>query len=406
MNNKITTCIEKSPLSLRCYTYTAMFFTLLLLIILFQGRYGKQETVKGVIRVPSYYRMTASKPGNIAEVYVKDGQQVKEGEPLFKVSLLWQDASELNGDHYIQHQTLVRLTDIKNKYENEKQLHEKEQNALNIRRDTYLSQTHDILLKLNSIERDYKKKREIFHNQLAEMQQLLKNKAINKSEVDNIRQMSLDNDMAMNKLDVERNKLLQEKADKEMALSRSQLDATQRRNLLDKRISDLYNEMNNIELQQNYTVHSPVEGIVHDVAVMKGDFVDGKMPSVILKQDTAPLPEAVIYLSGKQIGLLDKAQPVHLRVDSLPYENYGTLSAHVKNVSETPIELNLDEKKIVFRVKLHFDESNADRRIPLSVLKDGMTLTTSLREPRKSLIEWLFIPVTKSFKRNPDFFDE
>lgn len=405
MNNKITSCITKSPLGLRIYTYTLLALTLLLLIILVQGRYGKQEIVNGVIRIPSHYRISATKAGNVNHVYVKEGQRVKKGDELFQVSLLWQDAEEVP-DISVQQQTLNRLMQLKAKYEKEKSFHDNKLAGVDEQRANYIVQITTSLNEAANILQEYKKKQSIYKAQLTDYQKLLKDKAINKSDVETLRQMNIDNDIAIKKLKIERSKLVQEKVDKELFFSRTELEEIQSRNLLDKRLSDLHNEINSIRLQQDYTVRSPVDAIVNDVAVMRGDFVDGKFPAVILKQNNDQPAEAVLYLSGKQIGLLNEEQKLFLRIDTLPYQDYGTLSAHIVNIASTPTKLSFDQKESWFRVRLKLEENDRYSRIPLNILKDGMTVTTSLRQPKQSLIEWLFLPVTNSFKRNPDFFDE
>ncbi|RUL11772.1 HlyD family secretion protein [Proteus mirabilis] len=403
MNTKISNCLEKSPLSVRIYTGAILVAVLVFLVIIMNGRYGKQELVKGVIRYPSYYRISTTSPGNVTEIFVKEGQQVTKGQALFKESLLSQDAKSSDNSS-IREQTLDSLIKLKDKYEKEKALHDNQILKIEETRKAYLSQFSLIEKNIDSINANYSKKQKLYRTQLNELTALLKKNAINKSEVEAVNQLYLDNEMAIKKLELERTTRVLEKNEKELSLKNAELNAIQSSNLLEKRINELNNELNTLTLQQEYIVRSPVDAVIHDLIVMKGDFVDGKTPSIILKQKNNEKPEAVLYLNAQQIGFIDKKEKIFLRIDTFPYQDYGLLSASIINIADTPIIM--ESKESLFRVRLKIEEQDDYTRIPIHMLKDGMTLTASLRQPQQSLIQWLFFPITRAFQRNPDIFDD
>ncbi|NWA62798.1 HlyD family efflux transporter periplasmic adaptor subunit [Pantoea sp. B9002] len=404
MNIKLTECVQKSPLSFRVYAWVLTLVTLVTIVLLMQGRYGKQEIVQGVIREGAYYRVSPNKPGNVVEVYVKEGDTVKKGDKLLRVSLLWQDSNNKNTNESIYDETATRLGKIKETLLEEKNNLHKELIEINVRKVNYAKNYREAIEKIDLIKSDYSKKREIYKSQLADYNRLIKSKAITKAELENTKQNDVDNELAIKKVDIEKNALEKEREEKELSFHRIEREIIQSRSVLEKRISDNENEMNNIALQQDYIVTAPADSIVHDIGIRQGDYIDGAMPSVILKGESNTQSFAILYLTTQQIGLLDKDEELFIRIDTFPYENYGTLSARVTNVSDTPIKLSLDQKESLFRVKVNLSEGRG--RIPLFALKDGMTLTTSLRQPPLTLLEWLFLPVVKTFKRNPDILEK
>lgn len=403
MSEKFNKCLIKSPLGLRLYTTVVFLFALLFILLLSQGRYGKQETVKGLIRNESFFRVAADKVGNVLELYVEEGNLVSKGQPLFRIALPWQDVRDQQNGESMLEESILRLKATQGDLQREGEFLAKELSSLAQQKKSFFNSIDRNLTKMEGIGKDYQQKKNIFTKQLKDYEELLKSRSINKTDVENLRQYLIDNNVALKKTIMEKQNLLQNKAEKQISYARSERELLQTINDVERRKRELINELNKIQMQQEYVVTSPVDGIVHDVGILKGDFVDGKSPSMIVKTNTHAQPLAILHLTSSQIGLLDRDEKIFLRVDTFPYQNYGMLTAHVVNVSKTPTKVSLDDKESWYRVKLQLDEHDELNKIPLAQLNDGMSVTTSLRQPEQTLMEWLFLPVKKAFKRNPDF---
>jgi membrane fusion protein len=377
----------------------------LFIVLLANGRYGKQETVKGLIRSESYYRLTSEKAGNVTDLYVKEGDSVNKGDPLFRVALLWHDVSDQGTSGNMHDETVKRLNHTLNELEAELTEHQNEQKMMVAQKNQFFAGLNNSLQLIDRILIDYGNKKEIYAAQLRDFKQLLKTKSINKSEIENTRQLILENELSIKKSQVEKSGLLQTQAEKEIYYSRIEHDSFVSENEIKRKKREVISELNKMKMLQEYIVTAPVKGIIDDVGIVKGDFIDGRTltPSVIIKEDVPLNPEVILQLSSHQIGLLNKNQKVFLRVDTFPYENFGLLVGEVKNVSSTPTKVSLDDKESWFRVKLDILENDQYNKIPLDFLSDGMTVTTSLRQEKQTLLEWLFLPVKKALKRNPDY---
>lgn len=403
MNDGFSHCLKKSPPGMQVYAAFVVVFTVLFITLLVQGNYGKQETARGLIRNESFYRVAASKVGNVVELYVHEGESVEKGAPLFRVALPWQDVKDQQNGKSMLTETIARLNETQNEIKKEVTLQQLEWETLKKQKEIFFHQIDGQLKNSEEVTKNYQQKKKLYNKQLAELTALMKLKSVNKSEIENLKQIIIDNDLALKRTEAERQGLLKGQAENEISYLRIERELLKNKNDLERRKREVINELNQIKKDQEYIVTSPVTGIIHDIGILKGDFVDGETPSMIVKEREQAQPVVILYLSSSQIGLINRQEKIFLRVDTFPYETYGMLSARVTNVAKTPTRVSLDEKKALFRVKLEINEKDKHNKIPSYFLNDGMSVTTSLRQPGQSLFAWLFMPVKKAFSRNPDF---
>lgn len=405
MSNQFNQCFTRAPISLNFFCGVIALMTAIFMLLLLNGRYGKQEDVKGLIRSESFYRLTAEKPGNVSAIYVNEGDSVNPGDAIFSVALLWQNTKDHNGVGNMAEETTKRLNETLVEFETERKNQSENHDQLLIQKESYFNElTQSIAIAENAIK-DYYDKKRLYATQLRDLTRLYKDNAITKTEVENTRQLIIENELGVKKSEVEKSGLLQTKIEKEIHYAKLEQESLQRKNDISRKIREIGSELNNIRMRQEYIVTSPIKGIVHDMGILKGDFIDGRTltPSVILKENIAAEPVVVLQLSSKQIGLISPGEKVFVRVDTFPYESYGVLAAKVINISTTPTRVSVDDKESWFRVKLNILANDKHNKIPMEFLADGMTVSASLRQPKQTLIEWLFLPVKQALKRNPDY---
>lgn len=402
MDENFNKHLVKAPLSLRFYAAVLFLLSVVFILLLTLGRYGKQETVKGLVRSESFFRVAAKTPGNISELYVTEGESVAKGSPLFRLELPFQDAEDQQNGKSVVQESIRRLLNTRTELLAEEQRLVAEIESQKIQQGSYFESLKSSADKLTEIQNDNQKKKLSLTRQLQDYEQLLKSKSINKTEVESLRNYIADHNVAMKKVAIEIESLEQTRAEKEYYYARVQRELEQNSNDIARKKRDVFNELNKIQMQHDYIVSAPVDGIVHDIGVLRGDYVDGTTPAMSVQADKKAEPVVILYLSTSQIGLVEPREKVLLRVDTFPYEHYGVIAAKVVNISQTPTKISIDDKESHFRVKLQFDSTDEHSKIPLSMLSDGMSVTASLRQPPQTLFEWLFLPVKKAFQRNPD----
>ena len=402
MHENFNKSLVKAPLGLRFYAVLILLSSIIFILILTQGRYGKQEIVKGLIRNESFFRVSANKPGNIAELYVAEGDSVAKGSPLFRLTLPFQDAADNQSGESLIQESIQRLLDTRLELLNEEQLLIAEIGTQKEQQARYFDSLDKSMGTLAEVQKNHQQKKVSLARQLKDYEQLLNDKSINKTEVETLRHYVIDNNVAIDKLTIEMEGMKQNRAEKTVYYARVLRELQQTSNDISRKQREISNELNKIQMQQDYIVTAPVDGIIHDIGILKGDYADGNSPSMIVRAGDRAEPIVILYLTSSQIGLIDPSEKIFLRVDTFPYENYGVIAAKVVNVSQTSTTISLDDKESRFRVKLQFDSADKHSRIPLVMLSDGMSVTASLRQPQQTLFEWLFLPVKKAFQRNPD----
>lgn len=74
------------PLSTKIITWFVAASITIIIIFLFLGEYARKETVIGYLApTAGIAKIFAAKPGTIKDIYVKEGQAVKKGQPLLAV---------------------------------------------------------------------------------------------------------------------------------------------------------------------------------------------------------------------------------------------------------------------------------------------------------------------------------
>ncbi len=115
--------------------------------------------------------------------------------------------------------------------------------------------------------------------------------------------------------------------------------------------------------------------------------------------------EAELWVPTRSAGFVRAGMPVWLRVDAFPYERYGQLPAHVREVSQSALPLSdlgdagnaaaLVPPQNVFRVIVALDAgAPADAALAWrQSLKAGMHVQASLVGERHTLVEWALEPL-------------
>ncbi len=135
-----------------------------------------------------------------------------------------------------------------------------------------------------------------------------------------------------------------------------------------------------------HVIRAPVDGTIEEMAsVSAGSFVQGGQRLAVISPATEMVAE--VYLTPRDIGLLDPGAPVRLLVDAFPYADWGHISGRV---IEVPDDFLLMNDRVVFRTVVALDETelalpNGFRR----EVRKGMTLRARFMVAERSLWQLL-----------------
>jgi adhesin transport system membrane fusion protein len=105
-------------------------------------------------------------------------------------------------------------------------------------------------------------------------------------------------------------------------------------------------------------------------------------------------------VSPTDIGLLRVGLPVLLRVDAFDYSVYGGLKGSLKYISsDTLVEQGPNGQSTTsYRVHIRLDEAQSNTKLALSELRPGMTVGADIRTGKRSVLEYLFKPISRAFQ--------
>jgi hemolysin D len=140
-------------------------------------------------------------------------------------------------------------------------------------------------------------------------------------------------------------------------------------------------------------LYSPVNGTVHGLATHTiGGVVTPAQPIITIVPDGTPLIVEAMALN-QDIGFIHPGQQAELKLDTFPFQKYGTIEAELSYVSPDAQE---DQKiGLVYKIKLkpkRFTIRVKDKDVPLV---PGMSVTAEIKTGEKRVIEFFISPFIK-----------
>jgi hemolysin D len=140
-------------------------------------------------------------------------------------------------------------------------------------------------------------------------------------------------------------------------------------------------------------LYSPVNGTVHGLATHTiGGVVTSAQPIITIVPDGTPLIVEAMALN-QDIGFIQVGQKAELKLDTFPFQKYGTIEAELSYVSPDAQE---DQKiGLVYKIKLkpkRFTIRVRDKDVSLS---PGMAVTAEIKTGERRVIEFFISPFIK-----------
>lgn len=139
---------------------------------------------------------------------------------------------------------------------------------------------------------------------------------------------------------------------------------------------------------------SPVDGTVTQLSVHTiGGVVEPAKPIMVIVPSGGRLV-AQVAVANKDVGFVTVGQPVTVKVQAFPFTRYGTIPGRVEQLSSDAVQ---DEKLgLVYTARIGLERETIERdgrRVPLS---PGMAVTADIRTGRRSLADYLISPIEEA----------
>jgi len=382
------------PPVFKSLTVLIVFVVIVSLVFLSLGSYTRKEKVAGVLQPNTgLVKLGAPQSGIISELLVKEGETVKQGQPLLRViserhgtegvelnqSLINQFQFQLNSlSHQLSQQQLknkLQLDELRSNRDNTK----KRLAQLEVQNDIFFERieiNNKIVNQITTLantgyisELELKRQNDTL---LSLKQQSSSTQSEKLNLINQIEQ--IDNQLVQ--LPIEQHKLVAQ---------------------LETQIVDIKVQLASIKQQRLGELRAPVNGVISGLLAKTGKSVNNAQNLMSILPSGSTM-QAIIYVPTAAFGFLEKGQKTRIRYQAFPYEKFGIyegevfeISANVILPNETDIPDIISQPSYRVVIELATDIINAyGKKIPL---KSGMRLDADIIIEERSLIRWLFDPV-------------
>ncbi|HGJ8790720.1 TPA: HlyD family secretion protein [Neisseria gonorrhoeae] len=388
------------PFSFLFLTFCAFLIALCIIIFLIFGSYTNKTTVEGqLLPTMGVVRVYSSDIGTITHKFVEDGNFVKAGEPLFKLStsrfgekgnVQAKLAAEANLKKTLALQELERL----------KRIHQNEQKNVHNNIHRLNNQLENIKQQITGQNRQIR----LAEKTLNKNKFLASQGAVSQQDKMTAESHLLEQRSRLESLKREQNNAIRELDEQKITLSslpeRHKTELSQ----LNRAITEMNQEILDFDLKSEQTIRASKSGYISTINVDIGQQVK---PSKLLLSIVPEQTELVanLYIPSKAVGFIKPKDKVVLRYQAYPYQKFGHATGEIISVARTALgkqELSglgiiftnptlLNEPAYLVKVKLEKQTIKAyGENKPLQI---GMILEADILHERKKLYEWVLDPL-------------
>jgi membrane fusion protein len=382
------------PLSTKIITWFIAASITIIIIFLFLGQYARKETVIGYLApTAGIAKIFAAKPGTIKDIYVKEGQAVKKGQPLLAVetSQIGENGQDVNAGMLAPMES--QQTSLKNQIAAEQERMKSEQ----VRLATTVAGLETEISELHAQIESQKEQFRISSQIVSSVTVLTAKGIVSELDYKKRQVAALEQKQKLDSLN-------QQLAARQNQLTETRSSLEQLPTVTAGKIQSLRSELATAEQRiaeitgrRAYEIRAPAAGRVTTLQATVGQSVDTTHPELEILPDDSVM-QAELFVPTRAIGFVQPGQEVRILYDAFPYQQFGTYRGRVIEISQTiltktdtigPIEL----KEPAYRVKVALDRPDIDaygKRIPLQA---DMLLRADIILEKRTLMRWFLDPL-------------
>ncbi len=143
---------------------------------------------------------------------------------------------------------------------------------------------------------------------------------------------------------------------------------------------------------------SPVNGTVHGLAANTiGGVVTPAQPIMTIVPEGTPIVVEASVLN-KDIGFIRLNQEVEIKLDTFPFQKYGTIEGRVISIS--PDSFDTENQGSVYKIKVEIEKSWIDVEGQQISISPGMTTSVEVKTGKRRIIEFFLEPLVKYFEES------
>jgi membrane fusion protein len=382
------------PLSTKILTWFITTVVAVVLAFLFLGHYARKETVVGYLTpVAGTSKVFIPQQGTIKEIYVKEGQQIEKGQPLFAVetSQIAANGQDVNTTMLDTLESQRNLLTNQIAAEQERTKSEQERlTALIGGLETEISQLEAQIELQNEQIR-------VSDGLVSSVTGLRAKGYISELEFRQRELAALEQKQKLNSLN-------QQFAARHNQLTETRYSLQQLPTVMAQKIQSLRSELSTTEQRiaeingrRAYIIRAGSVGRVSTLQATVGQFADPRRLQLEIVPNDNVL-QAELFVPTRAIGFVRPGQKVRMKYEAFPYQNFGTHAGQIIKVSHTiltssdasgPITLKEPAYRVTAALE-RFDIDAYGEKIPLQA---DMLLSADIIVEDRSLVRWLLDPL-------------
>jgi membrane fusion protein len=389
------------PVPAWVFTLLAAGTAALIIAVAVWGQYTRRERVEGYLALDAgAARVLIPDAGRIAELFIKEGEEVKSGDPLARISL---DRSTVSGGS--------TNAAVAAEMRSRRAILEREQSQLRELGEQQLEQVRrrvkdlgnelaqiDAEMKLQQVRIKSAKDQLERYRGLAGEKQFV-SEALVKQKGDEV----TDQEIKLQSLMRQRSQV-----ERDLAMAKLEEPAVELRTRTQveqvaRQISELQEGLTQVQARTETVIRAPVAGVVTNIAVNNGQSIAADAPlATVLPKGSGMHVELLV--PTRAIGFVKPGQDVVLRYDAFPYERFGQYHGRITDIGRNvwssgdrvgPVSV----KEPVYRVDVALDRQSVSALGQEFSLRPGMLVNADLLLEKRTLFEWIFEPVLKLKER-------
>lgn len=382
------------PLPMWVLTLLAVGAAGLMIAVAVWGQYTRRERVEGYLQLDvGAARVSIADAGRVAELMVREGQEVKQGAPMLRLSLDRSTATSSSTSALVTGELSQRRGSL-----------EKEQTQLQALAEQQLQQVKKRIVDLQNeigqidIEIRLQGKRVASARETAKQyQQFGKDKFYSEAAVRQKQDEATDQELRLQTLKRQRSTVDRDLSAAKLEEPSIALRARNQAEQVNRQISELQQSLAQEDAKRESIIQAPITGVVTNIAVSAGQSVAADSPFATILPAGSKL-QADLLVPTRAIGFVTKGKEVILRYEAFPYERFGQYRAVITDVSQTVWSPGdrigpLTVREAAYRITAKLDKQTVEAMGQEIPLRSGMLVNADILLEKRSLLEWIFEPV-------------
>jgi membrane fusion protein len=371
----------QQPLSTKIITWFIVTAVAMIVSFLLLAQYSRKETVIGYLKpTAGTAKIFASQQGTIKEIFVEEGQEVEEGQPLLAI-----ETSQIaaNGQD-VNVSILSTLEAHRNRLIPQIAAEQERTKSEQARLTASISALEAEISELQAQIDNQHERIRVSDALVSNVAGLRARGLMTEPEYRTRELAALDQKQKLNALNQQLAAKLPTVMEGKIQSLRSELATTEQR-------------MAEVSGRRAYVIRAPAVGRISTLQATVGQFADPRVLQMEIIPNESVL-QAELFVPTRAIGFVRSGQHIRILYEAFPYQQFGAYGGRVSKVSQTiltksdasgPIEL----KEPAYKVTAALDRPDVDAYGKKMPLQADMLLRADIIVEKRSVIGWLLDPL-------------